>query len=315
MITMKRMLLGLMMVSVSWQMMAPGVHAAEATTASKVKTEVTAAVAQTDELLKESGDPDVADPTASALSAVQTQQGKAADVKLASTVASVNLRASASTSGKVLRLLPKGEKVTVLGQYNSNWYHVQDSKGNAGYMSTSSKYIKVDGSVATPAPTPDSKPDAGTSPSKTVNEQIEKVISTGMKYMGTPYEFGSNRSTTTTFDCSDFVRQAYKEALGIVLPTDSRKQGTWIRNNSTVKKSISSLKRGDLMFFMTYKGSKPANYAGVNKDTERITHVGIYLGDNKILQTYSVKSGGVRIDTVSNNTWEYRFLFGGSILK
>ncbi|MNH42737.1 hypothetical protein D3C79_1044980 [compost metagenome] len=35
--------------------------------------------------------------------------------------------------------------------------------------------------------------------------KIEKSISIGKKYMGTPYEFGSNRSTTRTFDCSDFT--------------------------------------------------------------------------------------------------------------
>src|SRR5262245_39932339 len=36
------------------------------------------------------------------------------------------------------------------------------------------------------------------------SDEIEKVIADGMKYLGTPYEFGSDRSTSKTFDCSDF---------------------------------------------------------------------------------------------------------------
>lgn len=41
----------------------------------------------------------------------------------------------------------------------------------------------------------------------------QQVIEAGKKYMGTPYEFGSNRSNTRTFDCSDFVRQAFWEGV------------------------------------------------------------------------------------------------------
>ncbi|MNJ67218.1 putative endopeptidase p60 precursor [compost metagenome] len=132
--------------------------------------------------------------------------------------------------------------------------------------------------------------------------------------MGTPYEFGSNRKTTATFDCSDFVKHIYKEALGINLPSDSRKQGAWIKENSRAVYNTSELKAGDLVFFMSYKGSSASAYAGINKASERITHVAMYIGNGQLLQTYSVKSGGVRIDKLSGS-WEKRFLFGGSVLK
>lgn len=229
-------------------------------------------------------------------------------------IASVNLRKEPSTSSSVIRLMKKGEKVTILDKHNSSWYKVRDEKGNTGYMSTRSQYIQVaeSGTASQPSDKPSVSDQAASSSSAA---KIEKVIQVGQKYLGTPYEFGSNRNSTKTFDCSAFVRQAYKEALGIVLPTDSRKQGSWIKSNSTAKTSISQLKRGDLMFFMSYKGSKASNYNGVNKSTERITHVGIYLGDGKILHTYSKKSGGVRVDNVLNTTWEHRFLFGGSVVK
>ena len=78
---------------------------------------------------------------------------------------------------------------------------------------------------------------------------------------------------------------------------------------------ISELKRGDLIFFMSYAGSKAANYTSINKSSEPITHVGIYLGNGQVLHTYSVTSGGVRVDNLLGTTWEYRFLYGGSVIR
>lgn len=135
-----------------------------------------------------------------------------------------------------------------------------------------------------------------------------------MKYLGTPYEFGSSRSNTSTFDCSDFIRQMFKDAINLTLPADSRQQGSWVRENSTAVTDISSLKRGDLMFFMDYKGSSASAYAGVDRFAERISHVAMYLGDGKILHTYSVSSGGVRVDNLSAS-WTNRFLYGGSVIR
>jgi|GEM_PF-790680 len=143
---------------------------------------------------------------------------------------------------------------------------------------------------------------------------IEKVIAEGMKYLGTPYLFGSNRSTTETFDCSDFMRWIYKEKTDLVLPLDSRLQGAFVKKLGTDKSDWRSLKRGDLMFFMTYKGSTAAAYKGINKTTERITHVALYLGNGKILHTYSNASGGVHVQSFAGSQWEHRFLFGGSVL-
>src|SRR5690606_31993649 len=115
------------------------------------------------------------------------------------------------------------------------------------------------------------------------NAKIEKVIAAGYKYLGTPYEYGSSRNNTSTFDCSDFVRQIFIDALGVKLPGDSRKQGAHVKELGNVKTNINDLERGDLMFFMTYKGSSKSSYSGVNRNTERITHVGIYLGNGEVL--------------------------------
>lgn len=144
--------------------------------------------------------------------------------------------------------------------------------------------------------------------------KAEAVIEAGLKYLGTPYEYGSDRNTTATFDCSDFVRQAFKDALGVTLPADSASQGAYVRERSSVATDWRQLKRGDLMFFMDYKGTSASLYASKQPFSTKISHVGIYLGDGKILQTYSKTSGGVRIDSIAGKHWEYRFLFGGSAL-
>ncbi|MBW4083753.1 SH3 domain-containing protein [Paenibacillus sp. S150] len=225
----------------------------------------------------------------------------------------VRLRETPSTSGQVMGYLYKGDQVTILEQTNSYWYKVRTAKGNVGYTSASDQYISTGGGTAAPAPVPAPAPTpVPANPSQSA--VIESVIAAGMGYLGTPYEYGSSRSDTSTFDCSDFIRQIFLDAANLKLPADSRQQGDWIKQNSSVVTDISALKRGDIMFFMDYKGSSASAYAGVDKSTARITHVAMYLGDGQLLQTYSVASGGVRVDNLSAS-WMNRFLYGGSVIR
>jgi cell wall-associated NlpC family hydrolase len=143
----------------------------------------------------------------------------------------------------------------------------------------------------------------------------QKVISAGKDYLGTPYDFGSSRRNTRTFDCSDFTRQAFLDGLNIKIPSDSRKQASYVKSIGKTTTNWEKLKPGDLMFFMSYKGSKKSYYSRINKSKQIITHVGIYLGNGKILHTYSKKSGGVRIDKIDGTQWENRFVFGGSTVR
>ncbi|MFD2382102.1 C40 family peptidase [Paenibacillus xanthanilyticus] len=157
-------------------------------------------------------------------------------------------------------------------------------------------------------------PTLGTTAHAASAATAQSVINAGMKYMGTPYENGSSRYNTSTFDCSDFVRQAFLDATGVKLPADSRSQATYVKNKGGTTTNWSSLKPGDLMFFMSYKGTSKSAYAGINKSAQRITHVGIYLGGGKVLHTYSKQSGGVTISKVAGTHWEHRFVFGGSAI-
>ncbi|ANS75832.1 hypothetical protein AWM70_15590 [Paenibacillus yonginensis] len=229
----------------------------------------------------------------------------------------VNMRTEPSTSGRVIRMLKKGETVQILDS-NGYWYKVLTSGGENGYISSSSRYVEVaedssNGSGSGSGGNNSGNNSSNNGSSSTRDQLIQKVFEVGRSYLGTPYEYGSDRNTTTTFDCSDFTRTVYREATGIILPADSRQQGDWIKSNSKAVYDINSLKPGDLMFFMSYKGSTDAAYKGINKSAERITHVAIYMGNGQIMQTYSVKSGGVRIDNLTAS-WTRRFLFGGSVL-
>lgn len=218
-------------------------------------------------------------------------------------VASVSFRKGASTSAGRIRYLAKNETVTIVSQPNSYWYQVRDAKGTVGYVSSSAKYIRVTGGTNTPS-TPAPKP----------GNTVNAIIEAGKEYLGTPYQYGSDRNSTAFFDCSAFVRRAFLDGAGIKLPADSRQQGSYVKNKGNTTTSISQLKAGDLMFFMSYKGTSKSAYNGYDKSKQTITHVGIYLGDGKVLHTYSKESGGVRIDTINGKHWEYRFMFGGSAL-
>jgi cell wall-associated NlpC family hydrolase len=106
----------------------------------------------------------------------------------------------------------------------------------------------------------------------------DKIINSGKKYLGTPYQFGAPASTTNIFDCSSFVQRVFKEN-GVKLPRNSRQQ-------STQGVSVTTPQKGDLMFFKTDK-----------KTPDRITHVGIYMGNGEIL--HSIPKGGVQISKYS----------------
>jgi cell wall-associated NlpC family hydrolase len=110
----------------------------------------------------------------------------------------------------------------------------------------------------------------------------DKIIQTGEKYLGTPYQYGAPAGQTRTFDCSSFVQFVYGQN-GINLPRSSREQA---HVGQTVP--LSQIQKGDLLFFTA------------GRSDGQIGHVGIYAGNNKVLHTWG--PGGVRYDSL-NTPW------------
>lgn len=105
-------------------------------------------------------------------------------------------------------------------------------------------------------------------------------------FYGTSYRFGGN--SYHALDCSAFVQKVFR-ANGIELPRDSRAQARY-----GYKVNLSELKPGDLLFFKTYR--------------QDVSHVGIYIGDGKMIHA-TRRGGGVKISSIYDPYYRQRFLF------
>ncbi|MGE5701185.1 MAG: C40 family peptidase [Clostridia bacterium] len=134
-----------------------------------------------------------------------------------------------------------------------------------------------------------------------------KVIKAGEKYLGTPYVYGSSRSSKSTMDCSEFVMWAFKEGAHMNVGTGgARSQYKRALQNGT-KVKFSSLKKGDLVFFST-KATMKYSASSIN----RIGHVGIYAGNGKVLHTYG--AGGVKFSNMTSGWWKDHFYAGVRVI-
>lgn len=96
----------------------------------------------------------------------------------------------------------------------------------------------------------------------------DRLIAEARKWTGTPYVFGGTTREGT--DCSGFMMTLFNETLGVVIPRNSRKQGEYCMSVERNR-----LQPGDLVFF-----------TGRSTGGE-IGHVGMYIGDNKIIHSSS----------------------------
>ncbi|MFD0713135.1 C40 family peptidase [Paenibacillus sp. GCM10027626] len=118
--------------------------------------------------------------------------------------------------------------------------------------------------------------------------KMDSIIS---DVIGTPYHYGG--TTTKGFDCSGFTMYVFKK-IGVSI---SRTSGSQSKLGKKVAKS--DLIPGDLVFF--------------NTSGKGISHVGIYVGDNKF--AHSSSSKGVTISGLSDSYYEKRYVTARRVMS
>lgn len=121
----------------------------------------------------------------------------------------------------------------------------------------------------------------------------ELIVRYAKNFLNKNYRYGV-QDPHYGFDCSALVQYVYKKA-GINIPRSAKEQ--YAKSKKITK---NELELGDLVFFSTEK--------------KEISHVGIYLGNNKFI--HSPSSGKkVRIDELSNPYWQKVYAGCGTYLK
>ena len=119
--------------------------------------------------------------------------------------------------------------------------------------------------------------------------KAQKAVSLAKSKVGNSYVWGA--TGPNSFDCSGLMYWSYKQ-VGISLPRTAAAQ-------AGVGKAVSksNLQAGDLVFFHT------SNRLGANG----ITHVGMYIGNNKFVHASS-PSSGIKISSLTENYYKSTYV-------
>lgn len=123
-------------------------------------------------------------------------------------------------------------------------------------------------------------------------DSVKQLKSAAYGFLGTRYRFGGN--SRSGLDCSAFVQQVFRE-MDVTLPRSAREQYTV--GNVVMP---GDLQKGDLVFFRTY-ASFPS-------------HVGIYLGNNRMIHASS-HDRRVVISSLNSNYYRSRYIGAKRIAK
>ena len=123
-------------------------------------------------------------------------------------------------------------------------------------------------------------------PQQQWKSDIGLIINKAYELTGIKYKLGGSKPETG-FDCSQFVKYVFEQALNLSLPPSARslsKIGETIR--------FEDLQPGDLVFFNTRKS--------------KFSHVGIYVGNNEFI--HAPRTGKtIRVESLTKNYWLKRF--------
>jgi peptidoglycan endopeptidase LytE len=110
-----------------------------------------------------------------------------------------------------------------------------------------------------------------------------RLVHFARKHLGKPYKFGANPSEAPkVFDCSSFVQYLYRR-IGISLPRTALDQ---VSVGKTIGSEKELLEVGDLLFFKGGWGHyNPQHPMGIG-------HVGIYVGNGKVINARSKELDG-----------------------
>src|ERR1700761_2751005 len=110
-------------------------------------------------------------------------------------------------------------------------------------------------------------------------------------WIGTPYRFGG--SSRKGIDCSAFTKELYSQVFNMDIERNSRDIFSMV--NPVGRED---LKEGDLVFFKIH--------------SRHISHVGIYLGNNRFAHA---SSRGVAINSLDDPYYKRYFYRGGRMLE
>lgn len=131
------------------------------------------------------------------------------------------------------------------------------------------------------------------STNKSREQIVRELFSSVEKWMGTPYVYGGD--SRSGIDCSAFTNRVYTEVFNHPLPRT-------VANQRAVGTTVSgTLQPGDLLFF---------NIDG------RISHVGIYVFDNKFIHAASAgPQVGVIKSSLNEKYYRNRYVFAKRVVN
>lgn len=183
-----------------------------------------------------------------------------------SATSNVNMRSGASSSTSKVAYVYKGTEAKVLGR-NGNWLYIEhNGKKGFSYKSywflsdtlfKSLPYVSSAGSTASSTPTV-----IRTAAESTIGN---RVVAEAKKLLGAKYVYGGDSWSDGGFDCSGLTQYVWGR-VGYRIPRTASQQWYGIKT----RVSASNRRPGDVI---------------IMTNGYRITHAGIYIGDNKMIHS------------------------------
>lgn len=205
-------------------------------------------------------------------------------------VAKAAVRSVPATNTRILGWLLDGQQVTILGE-KEDYYYI-DCYDMKGYLHKQLVVRGLEGDIVKCVP---EHPDTGTVstlPAEKVLKLQQRLVTMALAQRGVPYVWGG--TTPRGFDCSGFTQYVYNRC-GLAL---SRVCEGQLSGGLIVAKE--ELQPGDLILFQGTAGVKG------------VSHVGMYVGDGKLIHAGS--SRGVTVVELSNSYFTRHYMCARRVL-